>query len=119
MQGLGHLESAVMDVLWAADVDLPVRGVLESMTGRKLAYTTVMTVLDNLHRKGFVERIKQGRAYRYRPTLSRGQAWAAAMQELLAEAGDSEAVLLHFATAMSDGESDVLRSALDRRKRKK
>lgn len=119
MQGLGQLESAVMDVLWAAREDLPVRGVLDNMTGRTLAYTTVMTVLDNLYRKGFVERVKQGRAYHYRPARSRGQAWAAAMQELLNEAGDSESVLLHFATAVSEGDSDVLRSALNRRKRKR
>ncbi len=119
MQGLGQLESAVMDVLWAADGELAVRGVMDQMTGRPLAYTTVMTVLDNLHRKGFLERTKQGRAFYYRPILNRGQAWAAAMQDLLAEAGDSETVLLHFASAVSDGESDVLRSALSRRKRRK
>lgn len=119
MQGLGQLESVVMEVLWTADGDLPVRGVMDQLTGRTLAYTTVMTVMDNLHRKGFLERNKQGRAFFYRPTLSRGQAWAVAMQDLLAEAGDSEAVLLHFASAVSEGESDVLRSALNRRKRRK
>ena len=119
MQGLGQLESAVMDVLWAADADLPVRGVLANLTGKALAYTTVMTVLDNLHRKGFVERVRQGRAFYYRPALSRSQAWAAAMQNLLAEAGDAEAVLLQFAATVSDGESDVLRSALNRRKRRR
>ncbi len=119
MRGLGQLEATVMEVLWDAEVPLPVRGVLEQLTGRTLAYTTVMTVLDNLHRKGYVERVKQGRAYHYRAALTRGQAWASAMQDLLHEAGDSEAVLLNFASTVSDGESEVLRSALNRRKRKK
>lgn len=119
MQGLGQLEAAVMEVLWAADGPLPVRGVLEAMSERSLAYTTIMTVLDNLHRKGFVERVKHGRAYHYQPALTRGQAWAVAMQDLLHEAGDAEAVLLHFASTVTDGESEVLRAALNRRKRKR
>lgn len=119
MRGLGQLEAAVMEVLWEAGGPLPVRGVLDNLTGRALAYTTIMTVLDNLHRKSYVERVKHGRAFHYRPAVSRGQAWAAAMQDLLHEAGDSEAVLLHFANTVSDGDSDVLRSALNRRKRKR
>jgi len=118
MRGLGQLEAAVMEVLWSAHSPLPVRGVMDAMTGRPLAYTTIMTVLDNLHRKDFVARDKHGRAYHYRPALTRGEAWAGAMQDLLHEAGDAEAVLLHFARTVSDGESEVLRSALNRRKRK-
>ncbi len=57
MRGLGELESAVMDVLWSMPGPLRVRDVLDELApGRTLAYTTVMTVLDNLHRKGWVQR---------------------------------------------------------------
>ena len=51
-----------MDVLWRAQGPLKVREVLERLdTGRVLAYTTVMTVLDNLHRKDWVTRERDGK----------------------------------------------------------
>lgn len=116
---LGNLEATIMDLLWEADAPVTVRDVLAVLTdSRPLAYTTVMTVLDNLHRKGFVERTMESRAWRYRAASSRGKASADAMREILSEAGDAEAALLMFATSVSDSESEVLRSALDRRKRK-
>ena len=118
MRGLGALEAAVMGVLWSTEAPLPVRGVMEALTWPKpLAYTTVMTVLDNLHRKQYVERTMHGRAYLYRPTLSRGEAAADAIRQVLDEAVDPEAVLLHFASTVTDDESKVLRSGLNRRKR--
>lgn len=86
---------------------------------RRLAYTTVMTVLDNLHRKGYVERVMRGRAYQYRPAFTRSRASAEAMREILQGAGDREAALLHFVTSVSDAESELLRSALERRDRRK
>ena len=116
MRSLGELERAVMDALWDADEPMKVRDVLARLdTGKQLAYTTVMTVLDNLHRKGWVERELDGRAYRYRPTLSRAEAAARLLREVLDESGDSEAVLLHFTESVSTRESEVLRKALSRR----
>ncbi|XVV06675.1 BlaI/MecI/CopY family transcriptional regulator [Actinosynnema sp. CA-248983] len=113
MRGLGELESAVMDVLWHASDALRVRDVLEALTWeRALAYTTVMTVLDNLHRKGWVVRHMAGRAYRYEAVTSKEEAAAHALRELLDSAGDPEAVLMHFAKSVSPRESEVLRKAL-------
>jgi predicted transcriptional regulator len=55
MLGLGELEASVMDVLWSTAEPLRVRQVLDELNQhRDLAYTTVMTVLDNLHRKVFL-----------------------------------------------------------------
>ena len=52
---------------------LSVRDVLDELRGeRTLAYTTVMTVIDNLHRKGWLTRHQEGRAYLYRPAASPG-----------------------------------------------
>jgi predicted transcriptional regulator len=120
MRGLGALEAAVMDVLWNAEAPLPVRGVLEGLTWPKpLAYTTVMTVLDNLHRKGYVERSMQSRAYFYHPTVGRGEAAADAIRQVLNEAVDPEAVLMHFASTVTDEELKVLRSGLNRRNRRR
>lgn len=117
VRGLGALEAAVMGVLWDSEVPMPVRGVIDALSWPKpLAYTTVMTVLDNLHRKEYVERTMHGRAYQYRPALSRGEAAADAIRQVLNEAVDPEAVLLHFASTVTDDESRVLRSGLNRRK---
>lgn len=118
MFGLGDLESAVMDILWDAAEPMKVRDVLERLsTPRQLAYTTVMTVLDNLHRKGWVERNLEDRAYRYRPAIARREAAARALREILDSCGDPEAVLLHFAQSVSQEEIEVLRRGLRRKAR--
>ncbi|MEU0510983.1 MULTISPECIES: BlaI/MecI/CopY family transcriptional regulator [Amycolatopsis] len=116
MFGLGDLESAVMDVLWRTAEPIKVRQVLEQLdTPRQLAYTTVMTVLDNLHRKGWVERELDGKAYLYEPALSREEAAARALRGILDSSGDPEAVLLRFAQSVSADEVDVLRKGLRRK----
>lgn len=116
MHGLGDLETAVMDVLWRAQNPRSVREVLAEINqSRTLAYTTVMTVLDNLHRKGWVQRERAGRAYLYRPARAREEAAARALREVLASTGDPDGVLLHFARSASDHESTILRRALGER----
>ncbi len=113
MTGLGELESAVMGVLWGAGQPRTVRAVLDELNeDRALAYTTVLTVLDNLHRKGWAQREMAGRAFLYQPTESREAATARALRELLDAANDPAAVLLHFAKTVSPMESITLRQAL-------
>ncbi|GAB3382522.1 BlaI/MecI/CopY family transcriptional regulator [Amycolatopsis echigonensis] len=114
MHGLGELESAAMDVLWRAGEARTVREVLDELN-RDLAYTTVLTVLDHLHRKGWVAREKRSRAYCYTPTRSREEAAARAMRNLLADVGDPDGVLLHFAQSASEGEREALRRGLRKR----
>ena len=115
MRQLGQLEAAVMERLWTAPTPSSVRDVLDVLdTDKPLAYTTVMTVLDNLHRKGFVSREKEGRAYRYRPTLSREEHAASLLELVLAESSDRGATLLTFVGQLSVDEQDELRAALDR-----
>jgi len=113
---LGKLEAAVMGVLWSADGALTVREVMERLpVQRNLAYTTVMTVLSNLHRKGIVQRQAVGRAYSYLPVRSREAAAAASLREILDASDDPRSVLLHFAETATDEESEVLRSGLAKR----
>jgi predicted transcriptional regulator len=120
MFGLGELESAVMTVLWEASEPVKVRDVLDDLdTGKKLAYTTVMTVLDNLYRKGWVQRELDGKAYLYEPALSQEEAAARALRDVLNSSGDAEAVLMHFATSVSDREREVLRSGLRKKARRR
>lgn len=113
MHGLGELEAAVMDVLWRAEGLMKVRDVLDRLdTGKQLAYTTVMTVLDNLYRKEWVDRKLHGKAYLYEPAFSREEAAARALRDVLDSSGDPNAVLMHFAASVSEQESDLLRETL-------
>jgi predicted transcriptional regulator len=65
----GHLEGAVMEALWAQG-EGSVQDVIERL-GRPLAYTTVMTTLDRLFKKGLLNRRKPERAFLYAPSFSR------------------------------------------------
>jgi predicted transcriptional regulator len=69
---LGPLEMQVMNVAWSVG-RCSVRDVVERLNS-KLAYTTVMTTLDRLFKKGLLEREKFERAFLYSPALS-SQDW--------------------------------------------
>ncbi|MPZ29054.1 MAG: BlaI/MecI/CopY family transcriptional regulator [Micromonosporaceae bacterium] len=120
MRQLGELETAVMDRLWSWDRPTSVREVLDDLNReRDLAYTTVMTVMDNLHRKGLLARDRDGRAYRYRPTGSREEYTAELMEAALATGGDRTAALLRFVDRMDRAEVAALRKALEAAGRRK
>ena len=71
MSTFGHLETVLMDALWDGGPGT-VREVADRLgDGRERAYTTVMTTLDRLHRKGFVTREKSGLAWRYAAATTR------------------------------------------------
>lgn len=110
--GLGELERAVMDVLWDHGAPLTGRQVLAALTGRELAYTTVVTVLDRLSRKDFVTRELHGRAWLYRPAAARETYVAQLMLEALSLTGDRAAALTRFAHSVSDPDAEALRRAL-------
>ncbi len=69
---LGSLEVEVMQIVWARG-ESSVRDVFEKIE-RRLAYTTVMTTLERLFRKGLLDRHKAGRAFLYLPRMTR-QEW--------------------------------------------
>ncbi len=113
MRQLGQLEAVIMERLWSYGRPVPVREVLEDLQrDRNIAYTTVMTVMDNLHRKGLLTREMAGRAYRYQPTQTREQHNAAVMGEVLAGSSNRAATLLHFLEQMPPDEVARLREAL-------
>lgn len=113
MKQLGQLEAAVMQRLWDWDRAVAVREVLEDLQKeRDLAYTTVMTVLDNLHSKGFVRREKSGRAFLYSATLTREEHTAGLLEQVLSASSDRGATLLHFVGQMDESQLSELRSAL-------
>lgn len=105
-----------MDRLWSRQDPATVRDVVEDLRReREIAYTTVMTVMDNLHGKGWLEREMHGRAYRYRPVASREDYSARLMRDALLTSQDTDATLMRFVDGMNDEESAALRRALRRR----
>ncbi|MEV0502015.1 BlaI/MecI/CopY family transcriptional regulator, partial [Streptomyces spectabilis] len=112
MRRSGELERAVMDVLWEAGGPRTAKEVLAALAEEKLAHTTVITVLDRLVHKGLARREREGRSWRYVPAASRESYVSSLMMDALGRATDREAVLVHFAHAMSGPEADVLRDAL-------
>ena len=77
----GHLEREVMDVMWRGGA-MSVRDV-QGQLPRSVAYTTVMTTLDRLFKKGFVSRSREGRAFAYTAAHSRQQVEAAVASGVL------------------------------------
>jgi predicted transcriptional regulator len=112
---LGDLEREVMTQLWDAGEPLTVRTVHERLSrDRDLAYTTVMTVLDRLAKKGVVTQEKADRAYRYAPAQSREEMTAAVMLDALSATPDRDAALAHFVGRLSP---QALAAAIEAAKR--
>src|ERR1043165_7104452 len=78
---LTPLELEIMHVLWetgAANVQT-----VQQHLKRELAYTTVQTMLNILHRKGKVKRTLKDRAYFYKPSVSRSQFLGHAVNDMV------------------------------------
>jgi predicted transcriptional regulator len=115
--GTGHLERAVLQVVWDRPGPAAARDVLTALagrddTGRELAVTTVLTVLDRLRRKGLVRRERSGRAHLYEAAVSREDYVADLMLDALGQAPDRGAALTRFLGSVSPADSDFLRRAL-------
>ncbi len=109
----GELEKAVMDRLWSYGRPASVRQVLGDLRQRRvIAYTTVMTVMDKLHKKGWLRRRMVGRAYLYEPVAAREAYSAQLMRSALATSPNHAATFVHFLSQMSPEEARALQSAL-------
>lgn len=117
MNGLGELERAVMDTLWASPEAQTVRQVHETLSrDRSLAYTTVMTVLQRLAKKNLVRQIRDDRAHKYTAAHPREDLVANLMVDALSEAnapGSRHAALVSFVGRVGADEAEALRRALD------
>ncbi|WSL55034.1 BlaI/MecI/CopY family transcriptional regulator [Streptomyces sp. NBC_01725] len=110
---LGDLEDAVMSRVWQWNRPVTVREVLEDLQReRSIAYTTVMTVMDNLHQKGWVRREVDGRAYRYTAVSTRAAYAAALMNEAWSKSDNPAAALVAFFGMMSPTQRDALEDAV-------
>jgi predicted transcriptional regulator len=116
VRGFGELEATVMAKVWDRDpYTITVREIFDELAAeRRIAYTTVMSTMDNLHAKGWLDREKDGRAYRYWAVMTREEHTASLMREALEGGGRPELVLAHFVEQMDAEESAGLRAALRR-----
>jgi BlaI family transcriptional regulator, penicillinase repressor len=94
---LTPLELQIMNVLWETG-PANVQTVQANLKSRELAYTTVQTMLNVLHRKGKVKRLLKNRTYIYRPVLSRQKAVTQAVGEMLDRffGGSADGLLLNL-----------------------
>ncbi len=102
-----------MTRVWQWNRPVTVREVLEDLQQeRSIAYTTVMTVMDNLHQKGWVRREVEGRAYRYTAVSTRAAYAAALMNEAWSRSDNPAAALVAFFGMMSPDQRDALDDAV-------
>ncbi len=102
-----------MTRVWKWNRPVTVREVLEDLQQeRSIAYTTVMTVLDNLHQKGWVRREAEGRAYRYEAVSTRAAYSAALMNDAWSQSDNPAAALVAFFGMMSPEQREALSDAV-------
>jgi predicted transcriptional regulator len=108
--GLGPLEARLLELLWAQQDALTVRDL--HLASPELAYTTVMTTLDRLYRKGLLLRHKRGRAFAYQPRCAResllGELISGHVTDLLRLSPESTALLSTLVRAVSRTDAALL-----------
>src|SRR5213593_4610320 len=108
---LGSLERDVMAIAWSAP-EISVRDACARLQPA-VAYTTVMTTMDRLFKKGLLTRRKVGRAFVYRATASRAEIEGAVATELVHSLLQREGEPLPVLSSLVDAVSDRDRALLD------
>lgn len=107
----GALEGDVLAVLWKSDKAL-MPGEVNALLDDTLAYTTVMTVLTRMWKKGLAKREPQGRGFAYRAVLSESELATQRMTDTLKAAGNRSSVLAGFVGSLSARDVRRLRRLL-------
>lgn len=114
-EALGPLEAELLAVLWRSGGWLSAPEVHEELAkSRPLGYTTVSTVLIRLWQKGHLERVRDGRAFAYRPLQTKEQFTATRMAGLLSGIDDRPGALSWFLRLLDSDERAQLRRLLKR-----
>jgi predicted transcriptional regulator len=114
VRSFGELEAAIMDRVWRLGRPVLVREIWADLRPeREPAYNTVLTVVEILYRKGWLAREKDGRAFRYRATVTREDYTAGLMGEALEASSDRVAALRSFVEHIDPAEARQLRRMLD------
>ncbi len=109
LEKLGTLESELMGRIWKRG-EISVRDLHVELSSR-LAYTTVMTTLDRLYKKGLLDRRKVGKAFLYVPRLTEAEYQTGVTSHLLSMAlhdADAHAVLSSFVDKVSETDQQML-----------
>lgn len=115
VRGFGELEAVIMDRLWNMREPATVRDIFDQLTlERRIAYTTVLSTMDNLYRKGSVARQQVGKAYHYWPAVTREEHSAKLMRAAFDPVGDTDLVLTYFLEQLNEEESAHVQAALRR-----
>jgi len=107
---LGELEKSVMELVWTRG-ECTVRD-LHAEFAKSHAYTTIMTTLDRLHKKGLLDRHKQGKAFCYSARLTRPEleeAMARDLVNMLLTEGSAQSLLSCFVDAIGEHDAELLR----------
>lgn len=115
----GELEGEVMRILWDAAEPMSAGDIQALFTGHVPAYTTLMTALDRLQKKGEVIRSGSPRRARFRAARSGEEHVGLTMMTALDTAGDRQAALLQFAGNLAPEDVELLRNAIAGGSRKK
>jgi predicted transcriptional regulator len=120
LDNLGQLQRAVMEIVWRRG-EASVHDVLRELGPRKkLAYTTVLTVLQKLEKAGWLAHRNEGKSYVYTPTASREEAGAGSVRGFLKRVfgGDAIAMFQHLIreSDLSDEELGELRAMIDEKR---
>ncbi len=123
LDSLGELQRAVMEVVWRRG-EASVHDVLNELSRRKkLAYTTVLTVMQKLEKAGWLEHRNEGKSYIYTPTASREEAGAGSVRGFLKRVfeGDAVAMFQHLIreSDLSDEELSELRALIDEKRKER
>ncbi len=107
----GPLEWRVLEALWDHGTDASVRDLQPRFS--EIAYTTLMTTLDRLHRKGVLDRAKHGRAFRYATRHTRAELESSLAAGALRAALDGDEASLRplmsfFVDAVGERDHDLL-----------
>ncbi|MEZ5086904.1 MAG: BlaI/MecI/CopY family transcriptional regulator [Tessaracoccus sp.] len=112
---LGALETQVMNLLWCGD-SLTIREIITQLPSEP-AYTTIATVLTNLHKKDLVCSRKEGHHTQYFACLRPEEYAAQVMTHALDTSHDREASIRHFVNNMAESDLELMCQYLAQRKR--
>jgi BlaI family transcriptional regulator, penicillinase repressor len=117
---LGDLQKTVMEIVWTLG-EASVNQVKTKLARRKLAYTTVLSVMQKLDKAGWLTHREEGRAYVYRPVVTRAEAGRSSLRQFIDRVcgGDPIAMFQHLLDDQELSADDLteLRKMIDKRRK--
>jgi len=120
LDDLGDLQKTVMEIVWTLG-EASVNQVKTKLARRKLAYTTVLSVMQKLDKAGWLTHREEGRAYVYRPVVTRAEAGRSSLRQFIDRVcgGDPIAMFQHLLDDQELSAEDLteLRKMIDKRRK--